>query len=343
MKEFGIEVGPAGPGELKVHVRLPGEIVVNADRVAHIVPRVPGLVREVRKSLGDPVRKGEVMAVLESRELADVKAAYLNASERVALSEATFLREEDLWKKKISAEQEFLEAKRALAEARIELRSAEQQLHALGFSHEYLKRLPDQPDVSYTRFEVVAPFAGTVIEKHITLGEAVKEDAQIFTVADLRTVWVNLSVYQKDMPLVRRGQSVLISPGQGISDVRGEISYIDPVIGEETRTALARVVLQSRGGTLRPGLFVTGTVTVDSVPVPVRVPKSSVQTVDGKPSAFVATEEGFVPVPVTVGRSDDTHVEITAGLDPGTAYVTRGAFTLSAELSKGAFGDAHAH
>jgi cobalt-zinc-cadmium efflux system membrane fusion protein len=343
LKEFGIEVGTAGPGKLKVQVSLPGEVVANADRLAHIVPRVSGVVREVRRSLGDRVRKGEVMAVLESRELADAKAAFLNASERLALARTNFAREEDLWKKRISPEQDYLQAKQALAEVRIELRSAEQKLHALGFSDEYLAQLPSQPDMSYTRFEIVAPFEGTIIEKHISMGETRKDDAEVFIVADLRSVWVNLSVYQKDMPYIRKGQPVIISAGHGIPDMSGVISYIGPLVGEQTRTAVARVVLPNVGGNLRPGLFVTGLITVDSVPVPLLVPKTAVQTVEDKPSVFVKTVEGFVLQPVTIGRSNETHVEITSGVTPGTRYATSGAFTLKAQLSKGAFGDSHGH
>jgi cobalt-zinc-cadmium efflux system membrane fusion protein len=343
LKEFGIEVGTAGPGKLKVQVSLPGEVVANADRLAHIVPRVSGVVREVRRSLGDRVRKGEVMAVLESRELADAKAAFLNASERLALARTNFAREEDLWKKRISPEQDYLQAKQALAEVRIELRSAEQKLHALGFSDEYLAQLPSQPDMSYTRFEIVAPFEGTIIEKHISMGETRKDDAEVFIVADLRSVWVNLSVYQKDMPYIRKGQPVIISAGHGIPDMSGVISYIGPLVGEQTRTAVARVVLPNVGGNLRPGLFVTGLITVDSVPVPLLVPKTAVQTVEDKPSIFVKTGEGFVLQPVTIGRSNETHVEITSGVTPGTRYATSGAFTLKAQLSKGAFGDSHGH
>lgn len=342
-KEFGIEVGSAGPGNLKVHVALPGEVVINADRLAHIVPPVSGVVREVRKNLGDRVRKGDVLAVLDSRDLADAKAAFLNAAERAALARARFDREEDLWKKKISAEQDYLEAGRALSEAGIALRSAEQKLHAIGFSDEYLKQLPSQPDMSYTRIEIAAPFEGTVIEKHISLGEALKEDAAVFSIADLSTVWVNLSVYQNDLPYVRKGQPVVVSAGQGIPDVPGTVSYIGPLIGEQTRTAVARVVLPNREGKLRPGLFVTGTILVDSVPVPVVIPKVSVQTVDQQPCVFVEAGEEFVLRPVTLGRSNESHVEITAGLPPGTRYVTSGAFTLKAELSKGAFGAGHAH
>lgn len=343
LKEFGIEVGTAGPGNLKVHVSLPGEVVANADRLAHIVPRVSGIVREVRKSLGDRVRKGEVMAVLESRELADAKAAFLNATEKLALARANFAREEDLWRKKISPEQDYLQAKQALAEVRIELRSAEQKLHALGFSDEYLAQLPSQPDMSYTRFDIVAPFEGTVIEKHISTGETRKDDAEVFIVADLSSVWVNLSVYQKDMPSIRKGQPVVVSAGHGIPDVSGVISYIGPLVGEQTRTAVARVVLPNVGGNLRPGLFVTGLITVDSVPVPLLVPKTAVQTVEDKPSVFVKTGEGFVLQPVTIGRSNETHVEITSGVEPGTRCATSGAFTLKAQLSKGAFGDGHGH
>jgi cobalt-zinc-cadmium efflux system membrane fusion protein len=343
MKEFAIEVETARPGNLKIHIGLPGEVVPNADRLVHIVPPVSGVVREVRKTLGDRVRKGEVMAVLASRELADAKSSFLNAAERVAMAKTSFTREEDLWKKRISSEQEYLQAKQTLSEARIELRSAEQKLHALGFTDEYLAQLPGQPDVSYTRYEITAPFDGTVIEKHISMGEAIKEDADVFTVADLRSVWVNLSVYQKDMQFIRKGQPVVVSAGHGIPNVTGKISYIGSLVGEQTRTALARVVLPNSGGNLRPGLFVSGTITVDSVPVHLLVRKSSLQTVDDAQAVFVLTPEGFVPRAVTVGRSNDTHVEVTSGLKPGERYAASGAFTLKAQLSKGAFGDGHGH
>ena len=343
LREFGIELSKAGPGRLHIYVTLPGEITVNADRLSHIVPRVGGVVREVYKTLGDRVRKGEVMAVLESRELADAKSAYLAARERVELAKANFRREEELWKKKISPEKRYLKAKKDLAEATIELRSAEQKLHAIGFSDEYISSLPEHPDVSFTRYQIVAPFDGTVIEKHITLGEVLTDDSVAFTIADLSTVWVELDVYQKDLPVVRKGQKVIIRVGYGIPDVEGSISYVGPVVGEETRTAIARVVLPNPRGELRPGLFVTGRVIADRIDVAVLVPKTALQTIEGKTCVFVATDEGFRPQPVTTGRSDDSHVEITSGLTPGQMYVSKGAFTLKAQLSKHTFGGGHAH
>ncbi len=343
MKEFGIEVRTAGPGRIKVHVSLPGEVTVNADRLGHVVPRVPGIVREVKKTLGEKVQTGEVMAVLESRELADAKSAYLAAKERVDLALANFRREKELWTKKISSEQEYLEAKQKLAEVRIELRSAEQKLHALGFSEAFLEKLPGHLDVDYTRYEIRAPFDGTVIEKHVTIGEVLHEETEAFVIADLDTVWINLSVYQKDLPFVQISQKAIISAGQGLSDAEGTISYLGPMVGEKTRTAPARVVLPNEDGRWKPGLFVNAQVVVSEMEAAVAVPKTAVQTMEDQPSIFVLTEEGFESRVVSLGRSNDVNIEILSGLEKGDRYVSKGAFTLKAEIGKEAFGEGDEH
>lgn len=263
-KEFGIEVGTAGAGKLALEVRLPGEVVPNADKVAHIVPRFAGITKAVRKNIGDKVSQGEVLAVIESNE-------------------------------------------------------------------------------SLTEYEVKSLIDGTVIEKHMTLGELVKENTDAFVVADLSTIWVNLRIYQKDLALIRKGQRARIEAGHGIAEGTGEISYVAPVVDERTRTGLARVVLPNPDGRWRPGLFVTANVSVDEREAAVVVPKSALQVMDEKTCVFIQDEDGFKPRPVELGRSNETHVEIIAGLAEGERYVTKGAFTLKAELQKGAFGDGHAH
>ena len=345
VKRFGIEVGTAGPGEIEVHVRLPGEIVLNTDRMVRIVPRVPGIVREVKKRLGDSVKQREVMAVIESRDLADAKATYLATTERFELAKASFEREEKLWKQKISSEQEYLNAKQALVESQIELRSSKQKLIAMGFTNEYLARLAGEPDSFLTRFEVIAPFEGTVIQKDITLGEVMKEDREIFVVADLRTVWVDLRVHQKDVALVKKGQKVTISAKSCVPETEGIIGYVAPVIDEKTRTALARVVLDNTSGQLRPGIFITANVLVKKRNAEVVVAKSILQDVDDKTCVFIQDEHGFKLRPVTIGWSNDEYVEIVADLRPGEAIVTKNSFRLKAELKKTAGGGhaGHAH
>jgi cobalt-zinc-cadmium efflux system membrane fusion protein len=343
MQEFNIKTAKAGPGRIDVYAELPGEIVPNADRVAHVVPRVPGIVRKVYANLGDIVKSGTPMAQLESRELADAKAIYLASKERLTLAEINFRREELLWKKKVTAEQDYLDARQAMAEARIEARSAEQKLHTFGFSEAYLEQLPSQSDQAFTRYDITAPFSGTVIEKHISLNESLKDDAVAFIVADLSTVWVDIQVYQKDLARIRKGQEVLITVGHDIPDVSGTISWVGPMVGEATRTALARVVLPNPDGVLRPGLFVTTKIAVESSPTSLQVAKSALQTIEERPVVFVQDADGFEPRPVKIGRESATEVEIVDGLSPGETYVSQGAFTLKAQLAKGAFGDGHNH
>ncbi len=343
LEEFGIAVRVAGAGSLHAYVESPGEIGVNADRLAHIVPRVRGVVQDVKKTLGDQVRAGELMAVLQSRELADAKATFLAARGRLELAEANYDREEGLWKKNISTEREYLEAKQVVAEAHISLHAAEQKLYAFGFSAEYVEALPRDPKEGLTRYQIVSPFGGTVIEKHITLGEMLEADTQAFIVADLSSVWVNLNIYQKDMGRIHKGQSVIIAAGHDQLESVGEISYVGAMVGEQTRTALARVVIGNEAGAWRPGMFVSARIAVESFDVTLRIERSALQTIDGETSVFVREGGAFEARPVTVGRSDQESVEVISGIKAGEEYVAEGGFTLKAQLAKGSFGDGHNH
>ncbi len=332
MKNMGIEFTQAAPGTLTIELDVPGEIRLNADRQANIVPRLSGIVKEVMKSVGDPVTKGEVMAVIESRDLADARSFFHAARESVTLAEANYAREERLWKKKISAEQEYLTAKQELSEARIELESAKQKLLTLGFSSKYLEDHPHDLSEVLTAFNVTAPFDAKVIEKEITLGELLQEDTVAFVVADLSTVWVDLSIYQKDLPFVYEGQSISITGGRGIPDAEGTITYLSPVISEETRTALARVILPNPEGHFRPGLFVTASLVGEEIPVPLVVPKSALQNLEGETCIFIRHEGDFKHQPVTIGKTTKTHVEVTSGLKAGQYYVSQGSFELKAKI-----------
>lgn len=334
IKGIGIEISQVKPGYVKNSTSFPGDIVVNDDLLSHIVPRVPGTVIGVNKRLGDSVKKGDVLAVLDSRDLADAKADYLAAIERLALEEANYSQEERIYKKNISSEREFLNAKKAVAEARINIRSARQKLIALGLDQEDITNLPNEPDEKLTYFEITAPFDGTIIEKHITLGETIKEDddSDRFVIADLSTVWINLQIYQKDLPLVNKGKTVAISVGHGIPDAKGIIEYVGPIVDGETRTAIARVVLPNKSGVYRPGLFVTANVELSHVDAALCVEKAAVQEIEGEAVVFVETAHGFTAQPVKIGHSDAQYVEILSGLKPGQRYVVKGAFDLKAHM-----------
>lgn len=343
LSDLGIRVAVAGSGTVEMTTELPGEVQVNGDRMAHVSPRVGGVVKEVHASLGDPVRAGQVLAVLESRELADSKADYLASAERLKLADATFNREERLWNEKISSEQEYLDARRGLAEARIARRAAEQKLHALGFSTTDLEGLSDQHDATFTVYRLTAPFDGTVIDRHITIGETVDAGSPVLTVADLGTVWIDLSVYQRDIGAVAKGQTVRVATEHGEEEVL-EIDFVQPIVGEDTRTATARIVALNSNGIWHPGCFVSAAVTTSVTEAAVAVPPSAVISMeDSTEVVFVQIDGSFEMRPVEVGRRSRNSVEITSGLDPGDRYVVEGGFSLKAELGKGAFGDAHGH
>lgn len=334
MKEFGVETGPAAPGRLKFETVFPGEVVLNADRIAHVAPRVPGVVRDVRKNLGDTVRQGEVLAVLESRDLADSTASLLAARERLTLAQTNLDREEQVWRKRISPEQDYLEAKNRLAEARIELRTAELKLRALGFSGEYIAALPGRKDEGVTLYEIVAPFAGTVMQKNINQGMVLRDDSAAFVIADLSTVWVNLDIPQKDLPLIKVGQAASIGTDSDPVRREGHVSFIEPIATETNRTIHARVVVPNSDGRLRPGLFVNGRILTDEALIPVLVSSEALVTVDGAVCVFVREDSGFRLQPVRTGRTDGSRIEIARGLSPGQLYATKGAFTLKSELEK---------
>lgn len=264
IEEFEIEIGVAGPGTIETSVSLPGEVRPNADRLAHIVPRYSGIVTEVRANIGDRVKKGQVLAIVES-------------------------------------------------------------------------------DESLSPFELHTLISGTVISKHITLGEAVARDRDSYVIADLATVWIDISVYQHDINRIKVGQEAHIYVGHELEEDSGKISYVTPIVNEATRTATARVVLPNPHGTWHPGMFVTARITLQRSDVPIVIPRTALQSMHGESVVFVETATGFMPQDITVGRSDESQLEVLSGLTAGQRYVTKGGFTLKAEMAKESFGDGHGH
>ena len=264
--EFNITTGTARPEKLQVLVSVSGEVVVPPDNLAHIHPRFPGMVKEVKKHIGDQVREDEILAIIESNE-------------------------------------------------------------------------------SLTDYQLKSLIDGTIIEKHITRGEIVEADMSPhgFVIADLSEVWVYLNLYQKDLPFVKKGQKVRISLGPGLEETAGKINYVSPIIDETTRTATARVVLSNPKGTWKPGLFVNGSIVTDEFTARIAVPKTAIEFLENKPCVFIKTDKGFKPRFVTLGRKDQGLVEVLNGLTKGEIYVTKGGFTLKAELQKELFGDSHSH
>ncbi len=306
-------------------------------------------------------------------DLGENRRILVSSYAQLVASEAIYMREQSLFEKQIGSEAEYLEAESASKQAQaaflsvrddlgftnartldqrrrenkvaeVALLAAERKLHALGLSEAAIASVAQQTDDELARYVITAPLDGVITERHIVRGEQRDQGDDIYTIADLSTVWVQLTVYQKDLPVLRSGQSAEIVAHHGIGQARGTIQYVSPVISESTRTTTARIVLENPDGTWRPGLFVTGRVVTGAFEPGVVVPKTAIQSINDKQIIFVRTEHGFEPHHVELGRGNDTHVEIVKGLKPGDTYVSDGAFALKAELNKASFeGGGHAH
>ena len=189
---------------------------------------------------------------------------------------------------------------------------------------------------SLTVYDLKAPIGGTVIDRQISLGEYVSEQKPAFVVADLSTIWVDLSIYRQDLRRVRIGDEVLIDPDDGAGDIKGKISYPAPVGASETQTAIARVILPNPDGRLRPGLFVTARLILAERKVAVAVHAGAIQTFENKTVVFVREGDDKLEArPVQLGDSDQKFVEIRAGISPGEKYVAENSFVVKAEMGKG--------
>lgn len=337
----GITILAAGPRRMVTTFELPGQVRADETKLAHVVARVQGVVAAVFKQEGDAVRRGELMAVLNSRELADAKASYLAAEHHVEFTRTTFEREQSLWQKKISAERDYLDARRLYDEARLTLRLAEQTLVVLGVPKESLSSLAAAPSESMARFEIRAPLDGRVIARDITVGENVRADEQIFRVANLSSVWVDVTVYSKDLVQVREGQEVRIRSTDLGREISGRVSYVGPLVGEETRAATARIVIGNPRGEWRPGLFVTVSLVREAATVPITVAAEAIQTFRDWQVVFVRYGDQFEARPLVLGRRDGEWVEVLSGLKPGERYAAANSFAVKAEIGK--LGATHDH
>lgn len=332
MAAAAIELKTAGAMQITSSLQLPGEIRFNEDRTAHVVPQVAGIVESVSANLGQKVKKGQVLAVINSSAISELRSELLNAEQRLSLARTAYQREKKLWEQRISAEQDYLQAQSALREAEVAVRNAQQKLRAIGASGS---------SGSLNRYEIRAPFDGTVVEKHLGLGEAVREDANAFLISDLSSVWAEIIVSPKDMQVVRVGEKVVVQATALSASAQGKISYVGSLIGEQSRTAKAHVVLPNTGEIWRPGLFVNVEVVSDEAQVPVAVAADAIQTVDGKNVVFVRVPGGFAAQEVTLGRASGKFVEIKSGIDAGTEYAATGSFAIKAELGKGSAEHSH--
>ena len=322
-------------GVLSKRIVVPGSIVPSGDHVARVAVRLLGTVAELRKRLGDQVEEGEVVAVIESREVADAKSEYLGARLVFELQQTLFDRSNRLFQGKVLSENDYLRARTAFEDARVKIETARQKLFALSLTAEQIEALPQQPVETLRRQELRAPIKGRIAERRVELGSLVGREGQeseLFVIADLSVVWADLSVSPSDISGIREGQKITVIAGSENSPA--VIMFVSPLLDKDTRAARVVASIDNTTRAWRPGLFVTAEIPTDELPAAVVVAKTSLQTVNGDTAVFVRAGNGFEVRRIKVGRQDGRLVEIMGGLTAGERVATSNTFVLKAEFGK---------
>jgi cobalt-zinc-cadmium efflux system membrane fusion protein len=337
-----IEVAPLGKGELTRKLVVPGTVTPNGDKIARVPVRVVGTVARLDKRLGDVVKQGEVVAVLGSREVADAKSVYLTTSVDFELQKTMFERIESLWNRQVASEQQYLNARATFRQAQLRFDLARQKLFALGVDAnevaEAATRDAANPGaLNLRQYEIRAPIGGQVVERKVDQGASVGQEgdpSELYTIADLSSVWLELAVPTADLEAVEVGQRVLISSGDKRKRGEGRIMFVGPLLNQETRSARVIAEIDNKQQSWRPGSFVTAEIVIEEHQVQLQLPRAALQTMEGKRVAFVRTPEGFASREIKIGKANDEAVEITAGLSIGEQIAVSNTFLLKAELGK---------
>ena len=234
---------------------------------------------------------------------------------------------------------DLMQAEQGLRVADSSVSNADRRLHILGMLQEQIDSIESEANTAISRYELHAPVAGRIVMKHLSVGERITEEESAYSIADLSTVWLNVSVYAKYFHEISEGQPAMV-----VADGRkatGRISYVSSAVSEATRTIIARIVLDNTDRLWRPGEFVTVQLETARGEVPLAVPIEAVQVYEGHDVVFVQDEDGIEPYPVELGRRNHELIELVSGPPVGTPIVVRNSFLIKAELGKSAAGHGH--
>ena len=310
-------------------IEAPAVIAADPKQSAVVSSSVGGRVVEVRRNLGEAVNRGDVLAVIESRDIAQLRAEIEIARRQFELGQATFKREERLFAEKVTSRQEFEVARTSAQEAGTRLRLAEQQLAAAGGAG----------GGQLNRLMLRSPIKGNVTARQIALGDIVEPNTHLFEVANLNNLSVELSLSPDDAARVVVGATVDVSTDGRNGSAR--ITSMSRILDPTTRQVRAIALLPNERGTWRIGETARASIALSGNTGGGRlaIPRTAVQTVEDKPSVFVRAKDGFAIKHIVLGAAAAGYVKVVSGLDGKEQIAVSNTYLLKAEHGKGEAGD----
>lgn len=340
-------------------IQATGSIGPNETRLAHIRPLARGRIEKVYVRLGDRVRAGQPLLDYDNIELGELIGEYLSAvaglgkaNAEAEVTNRSLERARKLVELGAVAKAEYerrnAEYTNALASINIqksEIAKVEEKIHRFGLSDADLANLNPSAHKELHREAshsvLRAPFDGIVIKYDVSEGEVVETDRELFTVADLSTVWVQADVYEKDIASIHKGQEVrILVDAYAGENFAGKITYVSDFLDPKTRTAKVRCEVSNRDGRLKLEMFATIQISTPLGGEVVMIPTAAVQQIDDKPVAFVRTSDTqFQKRDVQLGARSDDWVEVKSGVKTGEVVVTQGSFHLKSMLLREQIGE----
>jgi membrane fusion protein, heavy metal efflux system len=341
-----IKTAPVVNGPLENRVSFTGELVFNEDLLAKIRSRVPGRVVRIVADYGQEVRAGEVLAIIDSVELSQAQMAFRQASAKFNAAQQAYERAVQLYEGKAISRAELQERQARLEVERADLENAQNRLRLLGASGN-ISDPAGKISRSGTAFALRSPIAGRVVERKVTPGLVIREDEELFTVANTSALWCFVQIPEKDLPLVQVGAPATVSISSlPRREFPGRVDYLADMVEKATRAVRGRVRVDNPQNLLKAGMFADIAIRVEQR-LALTVPESAVLAANGERFVFVEKGPGtYQKHLIKTGAKGGGGVEVLAGVEAGEPVVVQGGFALKSELGKGAFqgcGGGHAH
>ena len=312
-----------------------GKILANENRLAHLSARVPGRIVAVFANLGDRVKEGDRLLLLDSPAYGEAQLDYRKARTTLSVMEKALERAQALLDRGAIGAGEHQRREADHENARADLHEAEEKLHLLGMTEREIQRLAAKtlPHAEVARVSLRAPFTGEVIERNATIGEVIDPNTMLFTVADLSAVWVRADFPEQQAGRLKTGLTIEVRVSAYPDTMfHGAITYVGAVIDPTTRTVMARADVANLDGRLRPEMFAEVSLVTDEQSV-LSVPHAAVQQVGSRTVAFVVRgPRRFESREVTLGQASSEYIQVVAGLAAGEEVVTQGSYALKSEL-----------
>lgn len=324
---------------LEEELQLPGTVSYDMNSVAKVGSRVSGRIVQVFVKEGEHVKKSTALASIQSVELGTTEANYLKARARLEALKVQADRAKDLYERKVTSAKEYEMSLMDYKSVKAEMETSRNALENLGLNDAEITNLEGGKYNSKNLY-IRTPISGTVTVREAIIGQAVNARDNLFTVADLSVLWINLEVYEKDLASIRMGNEAKVIPiGSKDESLKAVVSHVGDVIDPIKKTAEIRLEVRNSKGRLRPGQSVTATVVGAMVESSVNkakvIPSDCIHKIEGENYIFVRNTDGsFSAKKIGVGKIYDNWVEITSGVESGEAIVEEGSFVLKSEYLK---------